>query len=322
MHASPCPVLKRDPLPLEASVLRTLAYFGVFGHPLKPEELLCYGDQAPTDAEGLAEALGSLKAQGLVEEHTGHWGLRGTRAAVARRMLSEARARARMPKALSMSRLIGRFPFVRGVFISGSMSKGCLAEDGDIDYFIITRAGRLWVARTLLVLYKRLVLFNSHRDFCVNYFIDEEHLAVEDRNRYTATEVVTLLPTYGNGVAAEFFRHNAWAYAMLPGMQAPASSLADRRGDRLKQRLERLLGGRSGRWLEQWCMRTTHARQRRRFGHMDAAAFDLAFRTRPYVSKHHPRNFQHNVMEAYVKSVAELEQRHGTPLQEAWHASW
>lgn len=322
MRASPCTVLERDPLPLQASVLRTLAYFDFFGHPLNLAEICRFGDQAPADADELAEALGHLKELGMVEEHEGHWGLRGTRAAVARRMLSEARARARMPKALEMSRLIGRFPFVRGVFISGSMSKGCLTEDGDIDFFIITRPGRLWVARTLLVLYKRLVLFNSHRDFCVNYFIDEEHLAVEDRNRYTATEVVTLLPTYGHGVAVEFFRRNAWAYATLPGVQPPACLLTDRRGDRLKQGLERLLGGRPGRWLEHWCMRITHKRQQRRFGHMDAAAFDLAFRSRPYVSKHHPRNFQHSVMEAYGQCVAGLEQRHGTPLREAWHASW
>jgi hypothetical protein len=105
------------------------------------------------------------------------------------------------------------------VIISGSMSKGCLAEDGDIDYFIITRAGRLWIARTLAGrCTRKLVLFNSHRDFCVNYFIDDGTPCHRGSQPFTATEVLTLLPTYGQRQSRPTSsRHNTWAYAMLPG---------------------------------------------------------------------------------------------------------
>ena len=61
-------------------------------------------------------------------------------------------------KALTVSRLISKFPYVEGVGISGSLSKGYYDDDGDIDFFIITSPKRLWIARTFLILYKKLFL--------------------------------------------------------------------------------------------------------------------------------------------------------------------
>src|SRR5690606_3777846 len=87
------------------------------------------------------------------------------------------------------AKLISQFPFVRGVMASGSLSKGYADEKSDIDFFIITIPNRLWIARTLLVLYKRIFLLNSHKFFCVNYFVDEKHLGIEEKNLFTATEL-------------------------------------------------------------------------------------------------------------------------------------
>ena len=45
--------------------------------------------------------------------------------------------------------IIAAFPFVRAVGISGSLSKQYADENSDIDYFIITAANRLWIAKNL-----------------------------------------------------------------------------------------------------------------------------------------------------------------------------
>ncbi|HEX2618231.1 MAG TPA: nucleotidyltransferase domain-containing protein [Flavobacteriales bacterium] len=307
--------IDQDLLLNQGTVLRTLAYFDVFHHPLTTEEVQRFGDQASLRGKELLLALQALKELGLVEEHKGYWALRDCAAAVAKREDAEARAKARMPKALAMSKRIGRFPFVRAVFLSGSMSKGCLAPDGDIDYFIITQPGRLWVARTLLVLYKKLFLLNSRRDFCVNYFIDTEHLTVEDRNRFTATEVVTLIPTYGNGNTEAFFEHNAWAFSMYPGMAHPKSLEVSIGAARRKQRWERWLSGQVGEVLDEWCMKLTWTYWKRKFSDMDVRTFDLALRTRTYVSKHHPRNFQQRVLDGYHQRTVALERKLGAPLR-------
>lgn len=300
---------------VQATVLRTLAYFDIFHHPLTLPELKRFAEGATPARHELIEALHHLEERGLVQCHDGHWALRDTRRAVIERARSEARAKARMPKAITMSRLIARFPFVRAVFISGSLSKGCMTPDGDIDFFIITAPGRLWVARTLMVLYKKLFLLNSHRDFCVNYFLDTEHLTVEDRNRFTAMEVVTLLPMYGNGTTEAFFERNAWAFRMNPGSR-PRSSLEVAEGHApLKRRMERWLGGTMGEVLDEWCMKATWRFWNWKFRSMDRRTFELALRTRTYVSKHHPRNFQQRVLDGLHRRITELEQRFGNPLQ-------
>ncbi|MBL7940848.1 MAG: nucleotidyltransferase domain-containing protein [Flavobacteriales bacterium] len=310
------PVTSTDKRVLNAQgmVLRTLAYFDIFDHPLKLDELQRFGAGDGSDPEELLLALIDLETKGLVHRCGKYWGAKECAGSVRLREEAEERARARMPKALVMSRRIARFPFVRAIFLSGSMSKGCLAKDGDIDFFVVTRPGRLWVARTLLILYKKIFLLNSRKDFCVNYFLDTEHLTVEDRNRFTATEVVTLIPTYGNGTTEAFFERNAWAFRMFPGARTPRSHEVATGDTRSKSILEKLLGGRFGDQLDGWCMQLTWYRWKRKFDHFDARTFELALRTRTYVSKHHPRNFQKRVLDGFQERIVALEARLGTPL--------
>src|SRR5690606_39126981 len=103
------------------------------------------------------------------------------------------------------------FPFVAFVGISGSLSKGFAAADGDFDFFIITSANRLWICRTLLHLFKKLsFLAGAQHRFCMNYFIDISHAAIEERNRYTAIELSSLIPVCGLKVYQHFLSQNKW----------------------------------------------------------------------------------------------------------------
>ena len=294
---------------VELAVLRVLGYFDVFSHPLRSDEIIRYLSQLTKDPSRIIALLGGLQERGLIERSGAYWALKQVEERTDRRLESERRARSRMPKATVMARRIACFPFVRAVFISGSLSKGVLAEDGDIDFFVVTTPGRLWVARTLLILYKKIFLLNSRRDFCLNYFLDSEHLEVEDRNRFTATEVVTLIPMYGNGTTEAFFARNAWAFHMYPNVPRPRSREISIGSGRFKRRLELLMNGRLGAMLDQGAMNLTWRFWKRKFGHLDARTFELALRTRTYVSKHHPRNFQERVLDGFHARMAELEER-------------
>ncbi len=44
-----------------------------------------------------------------------------------------------MPKALKRAQLIMSFPYVESVSISGALAKNYYDDDGDIDFFIITK---------------------------------------------------------------------------------------------------------------------------------------------------------------------------------------
>jgi hypothetical protein len=115
-----------------------------------------------------------------------------------------------------MSKRIMSFPFVESVNISGALSKNFIDDDGDIDFFIITAPNKLWIARTLLIAYKKIVLFNSKKYFCVNYFISTNHLEIDEQNKFTATELVTLIPVYGEKAYTNFVTKNKWVETIFP----------------------------------------------------------------------------------------------------------
>lgn len=289
----------------QRSALRALAYSDIFSHPLREEEIAAQMDLA-VDKDALREDLQALLAEGTVVEQHGYFGFGDLAAKVHRRLEGNARAERRMAKARRMSRLIGRFPFVRAVMLSGSISKGYLDADGDIDYFVVTAPGRLWIARTLLIAFKKLFLFNSRRDFCVNYFIDTDHLTIEDHNRFTATEVMTLVPTFNPMLCARFFAANAWAQCLLPNKTMPIPAGASVGAGPVKRMMESALRNGFGDEIDAWCMWRTADHWRRKFPEFDRERFELALRSRSYVSKHHPRDFQSRVLNAFAERVARL----------------
>jgi hypothetical protein len=203
-------------------------------------------------------------------------------------------------KAHQVSKFIGKFPFVRGVYISGSLSKGYMPEDGDIDYFIITKPGRLWLARTLLILYKKIFLLNSRKYFCLNYFIDEDHLEIEEKNRFTAMELSTLIPMYNYPLYKNLWEANGWRAEFFPNAAMhPDEKVHPLKIKGWKNRLEKLLAGKLGEWLDTASMKLTLFFWKRKFDHFDDEQFKVALKSRKFVSKHHPQNFQNRVLKGF-----------------------
>jgi hypothetical protein len=247
-----------------------------------------------------------MVSQGDIAENNGFYQICPDPEWVSRRWDLNRRADGMMPLANRMSRFIGAFPFVRAVFVSGSLSKHCMAADGDIDFFIVTSPGRLWLSRTLMVLFKKIFLFNSHKYFCINYFVDTDHLEIHEKNLYTATELVTLLPMYGQEWCEKFVQANTWARAYLPLFPARAMySVPGSTPDFLKKVLEKIFSGRLGEWLDVKAMQTTIAYRRRKFRHIDSQIFDSAFSSGRGHSKHHPLHFQGKILKAYRKRLHE-----------------
>lgn len=297
------------------AAVRTLLYFDIFHYPLRAEEIERFLGLPSEEASDLREDLSALVEEGTIGQCDGFFGFGDLTTAIARRRADNARAKKRMGKARRMSRFIGRFPFVRGVMLSGSISKGCLAEDGDIDYFVITEPGRLWIARTLLIAFKKLFLFNSRKDFCVNYFVDLDHLTIEDKNLFTATEVLTLMPTFNSGACGRFFAANEWASALLPNLPGPTVAGIPIGDGAIKRLFERALRNGIGDEFDEWCMLRTLRHWRGKFAELERPHFDLALRTRKYVSKHHPRNFQQRVLDGYRSRLERFTGPSGEKLQ-------
>ena len=282
------------------AIRQVLLYFELFSYPLKAEEVWHF---LPLPGIGFAtvkKELDTLAASGDLVENHGFYQIQRDPEWVTRRRDLNQRADAAMPTAHRMARLIGAFPFVRAVFVSGSLSKQCMATDGDIDFFIVTAPGRLWLSRTLMVLFKKLFLLNSHKYFCINYFVDTDHLGIQEKNLYTATETVTLLPMYGREWCEKFVQSNLWAKAYLPHFPVrPLHDVPKATSGFFKKAAEKLFSGGFGEWLDIKAMEATMAYRRRKFKHFDTQKFEGAFRSGRGHSKHHPLYFQGKILEAY-----------------------
>ena len=301
----------RENIALQQSIMRTLLYFDLFRYPLKPDEIFKFlgsNGIAPTD---LAEPLNDLVQKGHVFHHSGFYFTQEGKDLVERRSAGNLTAKRMTSFANRRGKFIGRFPFVRGVLASGSFSKGYMDKDSDLDFFIITAPGRLWVARMLIALYKRIVLFNSHKYFCCNYFIASDNLEIEEKNLFTATELATLIPLYGTSYYRQLMLENQWVKEFFPNFRpADAQPVPEPGSMMLKSLFERLLRGSFGDRLSRKCQQLTLQRWKRLYSRQyPAVDFSIAFKSTSSVSKNHPNHFQRRVLERYDEKLRDFSKK-------------
>lgn len=298
-------------LPFEC--LAALFYNQIFSHPLNLEELFKFCQKDTQDLKQIKAYIDQAVLDGLVFHIDGYYLLENKPDWIVKRKENEIRAQQFLAKTRRIVHLMRRFPFVNAIFISGSTSKGVVPKGGDVDYFIITKPGRLWLARTLLILFKKVFLLNSHQYFCINYLIDTDHLVIEEKNRFTATEIATLLPVFNTPHYQMFWDANKWINTYYPNAIMRQSLLDyEMPSSKLKNILENVLSGRLGEQLDIWAMKLSVNHWRKKFKTMDAKHFKIALKSRPYVSKHHPQNFQAKVTKAFNENIAAFEEKHGS----------
>lgn len=296
---------------LSKQLLLPVLYFDIFSYPLLYDEIIKFCGYANLSKETALTKLNNLVENKILFRINEFYSIDNNSSKVASRLKNNERAKLVMPKALDMSGLISRFPFVQAVFISGSLSKNVMTEDADIDYFIITKKDRLWICRTLLIIYKKIFLFNSHKYFCLNYFIDESHLLIEEQNRYTATEIVTLKPMVGGELYQAFMKENKWVSDFYPQYQLRSIEGILKIKPNLLQSFAGFVFSKSiGTYFNAFLMKWTLAYWKQKFSSFDEFQFLHAFKSTPYVSKHHPNNFQDRVLNAFNVQVRNFEITH------------
>ena len=293
---------------IENSILTTLAYFDVFNYPLTAKEIRSFLEHPINDPE-LYRALDGLLSANKIFKLGEFYSLQNSYSLVERRKKGNERAAGLLTKAKKIARLLYKFPYVRGVAVSGSVSKNFADEQADIDYFIITKADRLWIARTLLHLFKKNP-FLKHRNeyYCMNYFIDEAGLVIEEKNIYTATELYTVIPIAGNGSMKKFFEANTWSHNFFPNLSLPDSKEEPNHSPRYKKLLESLFNNRFGNWLEDYFFRLTTKRWKKKEDEkrLNTKGELMGLKTGKHFSKPNPAFFHDWFMNKYQAKLKEL----------------
>lgn len=297
----------------EKSILLALLYFDIFNYPLTENEIARFSPLALK--EDWHRSLMNLIDRKTIHHLNGFYSLHNDSFLASRRNVGNVLAQKKMGTARMFARLISLFPFVRSVMLSGSISKGYMDENSDIDYFIITATGRLWFVRTAMALFRRIFLFNSHKYFCTNYFIDSQNLEIGEKNIFTAIEASTLKPMFGKKYIYEFHHANQWCNRFLPNL-TPENGLGKEREILLKIIGEKILPNRLFDQLDRWLMKKSVAHWNARYHHLlDDKDFSIAFQSSMGVSRSHPGFHQKKILALFEQRTKELELQHGVSLQ-------
>lgn len=236
---------------LERAIFETLAYSDVFDYPLTLDELHRY----LTFPALKDELLVCLKSLSTVSSRSGFYFLAHHDALVEIRLTREAVSRPAFRRALSYGRILGALPFVRMAALTGSLAVLNLSKKADMDYFLITQPGRLWLARAFAVTFGRFMRLFDDR-ICVNLLVSENQLEWNAQDLYSAREMCQMIPITGMDVYLELRERNAWTESFLPNaLSAPQHAPDIEPFSGLVQRLsEFIFWGKLGDLLESWVM--------------------------------------------------------------------
>ncbi|SFF06529.1 hypothetical protein SAMN05518672_11535 [Chitinophaga sp. CF118] len=283
---------------VDSEILNLMKYFSLFRHPLKLSEIYKLLPDNITELS-VKLALRKMDISGTIRKIDEYYLLAADDdAIIEKRIVGEAKATYLFPKAKRTAHFISLFPFVKFVGISGSLSKNYADENTDFDFFIITANNTLWICRTILHLVKKLsFLIGRQHHLCMNYFIDEHYLRLDEKNLFTRIELSTLIPVYNESIYKTFLLRNQSNLSNIQHLDVDFEGavqfnmrMLGKKNLFLKSLNLFLMDLTDKMWKHKW--------RKRGFPMED---YQLAFKTTPYVSKNHPANYQKKVLEQLQK---------------------
>ena len=293
------------------NILKTLGYFDLFKYPLTAKEIHLFNQADIADAAIHAELQVLLQANKIfkVDEF---YSLHNNCQLAERRRNGNKLAAEHLKTAQRVARFLATFPYVKAIAVSGSLSKNFATDKTDIDFFIITTANRLWIARTCMHLYKKLTFLTGRQNwFCMNYYVDEAAMEIKEKNIFTAVEIVTLLPMHGRNCLYEFMEKNRWTDSFFPLKHFSNTDAPDLPKGIFSRLVEKLFSGSLGDLADTKLMQLTAARWRRKVKRqqLNSRGGLVGMSVDRHFSKPDPKNFQDKVVKAYRDKVEDIIQQ-------------
>ena len=291
-----------------ASILRVLLYYDLFDYPLTAHEISLFLDRADIGIDTVNKKLSSLALKGIIDSEKGYWFLGDHNAQIVhKRLRMEAEGRRMWKIAQRFARLMRLIPYVRGVFISGQLSRYIADQKSDIDYFIVTEPERLWIVRTLFVLFRRTFLLNNRKYFCTNYYVTTENLRIRERNIYAACETASLKPLWNNALFNEFtLKNQDWVQSFYPNFDyklIERRELITERQSLVQRCIETLLPKSLASRLDTRLLRTTRQFWQKKFPDRTKHFYQTALLCSPCESRAHPDDLSAEVLRRYQASL-------------------
>jgi len=85
--------------------------------------------------------------------------------------------------------LLNFCPYIRAIFIVGSVGGGYAKKQSDIDFLIIVKNGRIFTARAILTFITQIFYLRRNKNkitnrFCLNHYLTEDNLKLPYKSEY------------------------------------------------------------------------------------------------------------------------------------------
>jgi hypothetical protein len=287
-------------------ILKVLIYYEMFQYPLTKNELF---ERSKLSMEEVERGVKELLVAKKIFQFGIFYSLHNSPFIEEVRIKRNQLAQKSIPKAIFIAKIVANFPFIRGLFLSGSISKDCMDENSDIDFFIVAAPNRLWIARLVCILFKKIFLLNSTKFFCFNYIIDSEHLQFEDHSLFIATEISTLIPVYGEEYYGVIQDKNGWIADFFPNFPKRETHEVYKNQPVIQKLAERFFTNSFGDRLDNWLLNKTVEINKKRH---DPKLFDnpkYYLNFQKHVAKSHTTENYPTIVKVYRERIQEYTQK-------------
>ncbi len=204
---------------LNKNQIASIVYHNIFGYPLTSKDLVKWSISSLHSIEILKNH------KHKISKHKNYYFLDNQNHLVAARLNNEKESIKKIEIAKRGVGIISQISSVLFVGITGSVAMQNANNQSDIDLMIITKKGTLWTTRFLV--YLKLInsklkirkpnLLDEKDKLCINLWLDETSLEIQNKNIYTAHEIAQIIPLFQKDkIFEKLLIKNKWILEFWP----------------------------------------------------------------------------------------------------------
>lgn len=214
---------------LKIVVLKTLAFFDLFDFPLTSFEIWQHLPKR-CSLLNVEKTLQSLVVDKKISHLFGCYFISGRDSIVDTRLRRFNYTDRKMKRALWVTRVFKFIPWIKMVAVGNIIGSNNLRDGSDIDLFVVTQKGRVWLTRLCCVVLMKILRLRpqpgKEKDkICLSFYVSEaalefEELMLSKNDVYFIYWLVGLVPIYDTeNVYDNFIQKNKWIQECLPNWQ-------------------------------------------------------------------------------------------------------
>jgi hypothetical protein len=242
---------------VEKAILKTLAFFDLFGRPLTLEELWKFLYRTKTSKMQVLFALQALKKKKIIFEKKPYFALISSKNIFNSYLLKRKICQSRWRKVDWVVKVLRLVPFVKNISVTNSLAFRTSNEESDIDILVVSTKNKFWLTRALTVLLLEIIGQNKNKwvkagKFCFGFGFTEDNINLDNlrlkRDIYFTYWLATLTPVYDRKIYKKLIAENSWLSGELPNWYEKEVEAEKNQ----KTWLEKILLGNFGERLEKY----------------------------------------------------------------------